>query len=343
MRNFISIAFIVLIPYLVRAEGWQTEGEIDLLAKVGSKPTSERGQVSFSVPSLKLSADYQMDPNASVYFQGQLADTRSKDSKKQQFDLVRAFYEWGSDDETWVVRYGLIKSTYLDTNENLLDYDLVPEFKAFANRYNYLPDADIGLEIHYVVSSYLDFSLGVFNGEENTQKEAGPEKDIYLTVVYDDSSFHFSALSIRGAYDEYEKPFNVKERDLARIVWKTSFVDIGFEALKSKELSNATVAYKRAESWDGSAYPEIVVLGQGLSGWLLLKVDSEMQFLLRKDYLDPYTDVKQDEIESINAVMILKDNLRSLLVGYTKTEYKELHSKQSPEREYAFIGLRQIF
>ena len=343
MRNLISIALVFLIPYLSRAEGWQTEGEIDVLTKVGSKPTSERGQVSFSVPSLKLATEFQLDSNASVYFQGQLAESRGKDTKKQQFDLVRAFYEWGSDDDTWLVRYGLIKSTYLDTNENLLDYDLVPEFKAFANRYNYLPDADIGFEIHYVVSSYLDFSLGVFNGEENTQKEAGPEKDIYLTVVYDDSSFHFSALSIRGAYDEYEKPFNVKERDLARIVWKASYVDIGFEALKSKELSMAAVAYKRGESWDGSLYPETVVKAQGFSGWLLLKVDSELQFLLRKDYLDPYTEVKEDEIESENVALILKDNLRSLLIGYTKTDYKERHSTQSPEREYAFVGLRQIF
>lgn len=343
MRNLIAITLFILAPIVLRAEGWQTEGEIDIITKVGSKPTAERGQVSFSLPSLKLAGEYSMNQRTSIFFQVQLAETRSVDSKKQQLDLVRAFYEWLSEDDSWIVRYGLIKNAYLDVSEDLLDYDLVPEFKTFSNRYRYLPSADLGMEIHYVATSDLEFSLGVFNGEENTQKEAGAQKDLYLSLIYDSSDFHFSILGVRGAYDEYEKPFNVKERDLASLVWKGTFVNVGVEGLRSKELSNATVAYKRAESWDGSLYPEVVAQGEGLSGWFLFKIDSELEFLYRKDYLDPYKDIKRDEINSENVALIVKDKLRSILVGYVKTVYSDLHSTQSPEKEFGFIGLRQIF
>lgn len=347
MGKLLSFAILLILPFVVKAqmkaENLQMEGEVDVLTRFGSQPSSERGQVAFSVPSLKLAADYLVDKNNSVYFQVQMAETRYKESKKFQTELSRAYFQHVSEDDSWIIRYGLIKNAYLDDNELLLDYDVVPEFRAFAYRYNYLPAADVGLEIRYVTSSYLDFSVGVYNGEENTAKEDGMHKDAYVGINYDDSSFHFALLAIRGAYDEYESPFNVKERNLARIVWKGSVVELGLEGLTSKELSNATQAYNRAEGWDGSAYPEVIVQGEGASAWLLFKVDSEMQFLARKDYLDPYKDVKLHEIESENVALIIKDNLRSWVFGYTKTVYKDLHSTKSPEKEFGFVGLRQIF
>lgn len=347
LRHLIFCTIFSFAPLVLRGEmlinKWRTEGEIDIITRLGSKPTSERGQIAFSVPSLKLAGEYLLDRQNSVFFQVQMAKTRSRDSKKQQLDLTRAFYEWSAEDDSWIVRYGLIKSTYLDISEDLVDYDLISEYKTFANRYNYLPSADLGLEIHYVVNPYLDFSLGVFNGEENTQKEDGGQKDIYLTIAYDDPSFHLSALAIRGGYDEYEKPFNVKERNLARIAWKGSLFELGLEGLSAKELSNATVDYKRAETWDGGLYPEVVVQGQGASAWILMKVDAELEFLARKDFLDPYLEVAEDEIESENIAMILKYNFRYIILGYTKTYYRELHSSQSQEREFGFFGLRQIF
>tara|TARA_B110001454_G_scaffold171291_1_gene162065 strand:- start:95829 stop:96872 length:1044 start_codon:yes stop_codon:yes gene_type:complete len=347
MGKILSFAVLLMLPFVVnaqmKAENWQVEGEVDVLTRLGSQPTSERGQVAFSLPSLKLAADYLIEKNNSVYFQVQMAENRNKDTKKFQTELARAYFQHISESDSWIVRYGLIKNAYLDDNELLLDYDVVPEFRAFAYRYNYLPSADIGLEIRYVTSPYLDFSVGVYNGEENTTKEDGMQKDTYIGINYDDSSFHFAALAIRGAYDEYESPFNVKERNLVRIAWKGNLVELGLEGLTSKELSNATVAYGRAEGWDGSAYPETMVQAEGASAWLLFKVDSELQFLARKDYLDPYKDVKLDEIESENIAMIVKDNMRSCILGYTKTVYKDLHSTKSNEKEFGFFGLRQIF
>ncbi len=347
MGKIISFVFLLILPFVVQAqmksENWEIEGEVDVLTRIGSQPSSERGQVAFSVPSLKLSGDYLIEKNNSVYFQVQMAENRSKDTKKFQTELSRAYYQHLSGDDSWIFRYGLIKSDYLEDNELLLDYDVVPEFRAFANRYNYLPSADVGLEIRYVTSPYLDFSLGVFNGEENTAKEDGMHKDVYVGINYDDSSFHLALLAIRGSYDEYESPLNTKERNLARIVWKGGLVELGVEGLTSKELGNATQAYGRAEGWDGTAYPETVVLAEGASAWLLFKIDSEMQFLARKDYLDPYKEVKLDEIESENLAMIVKDKFRSWVLGYTKTVYKDLHSTKSPEKEFGFVGLRQIF
>jgi hypothetical protein len=347
MGKIISLAFLLILPFVahaqIKSESWDVEGEVDVLTRIGSQPSSERGQVAFSVPSLKLSLDYLIEKNNSVYFQVQMAENRNKDSKKFLTELSRAYYQHLSDDDSWIFRYGLIKSDYLEDSELLLDYDLVPEFRAFANRYNYLPGADVGLEIRYVTSPYLDFSLGVFNGEENTTNEDGMHKDTYIGINYDDSSFHLALLAIRGAYDEYESPFNTKERNLVRVVWKGDLVELGVEGLTSKELSNATHAYGRAEGWDGTAYPETMVQAEGASVWLLFKIDSELQFLARKDYLDPYKDVKLDEIESENLGMIVKDKFRSWVFGYTKTVYKDLHSTKSPEKEFGFIGLRQIF
>lgn len=343
MRKLILIAVVIFASPGLFAEKWQTEGEIDILTRVGSKPTSEQGQVGFSVPSLKLAAEYLVDTQSSVFFQVQLAQTRSTVSKKQQLDLTRAFYEWLSESDTWIIRYGLVRSVYVDQSEDLLDYDLVPEYKALARRFNYLPNSDLGLEIQYVPTSSIDISIGVFNGEENTQNEDGAHKDLYLTLLYDDSNFHFSVLGVRGAYDEYEKPFNIKERDMARAVWKGSWLELGVEGMQSKELSNATVAYGRAESWDGSLYPEVIVAGEGASAWVLLKIDSGMEFLARQDYLDPYKEILEDEIESESYAMILKDKGYSLVIGYSKTKYRELHSTLSPEKEFGFVGLRQIF
>lgn len=347
MRKMKSFALLLLLPFVVqaqlKAENWQVEGEIDVLTRLGSKPTSERGQVAFSVPSLKLAGDYLIEKNNSVYFQVQMAENRDTNTKKFQVELSRAYYQYLSDDDSWIIRYGLIKNAYLDDNELLLDYDVVPEFRGFAYRYNYLPAADVGLEVRYVPSQYLDFSLGIYNGEENTTKEDGMYKDVYIGINYDDSSFHMALLAIRGDYDEYEKPFNVKERNLARVAWKGRLVELGVEGLTSNEVSNATVAYNRAEGWDGTSYPERMVEGQGLSGWLLFKVNSELEFLARKDYLDPYKDIKSNEIESENLAVIIKDKMRSLIFGYTKTVYQEMHSARSPEKEFGFVGLRQIF
>lgn len=347
MGKIISFVFAFVLPFAVSAqmkvENWDVEGEVDIVTKIGSKPTAERGQVAFSMPSLKLAGDYLIEKNKSVYFQVQMSENRDKESKKLQVELSRAYYQQISDDDSWFVRYGLIKNAYLDDSERLLDYDVIPEFRAFAYRYNYLPIADMGLEVRYVPSSYFDISVGVFNGEENTAKEDGVNKDLYVGLNYDDPNFHFAFLAIRGDYDEYEKPFNVKERNFARIAWKGSVVEVGMEGLTSNEVSNATVAYKRAEGWDGSAYPEMMVKAEGLSGWLLFKVDAELELLARKDYLDPYKEVKLDEIESENLALILKDKWRSLILGYTKTVYKDVHSTQSAEKEYGFIGLRQIF
>lgn len=347
MGKIISFAFLLILPFVgkaqIKSENWEVEGEVDVLTRIGSQPSSERGQVAFSVPSLKLSADYLIEKNNSVYFQVQMAENRNKDTKKFQTELGRAYYQHLSDDDSWIFRYGLIKNAYLDDNELLLDSDLVPEFREFAYRYNYLPSADVGVEIRYVTSPYLDFSLSIYNGEENTTKEDGMHKDVYVGINYDDSSFHLALLAIRGAYDEYESPLNVKERNLARIVWKGSFLELGVEGLTSKELSNATQAYNRAEGWDGTAYSETMVQAEGVSTWLLFKIDSELQFLARKDYLDPYKEVKLDEIESENLALIVKDKFKSWVFGYTKTVYKELHSTKSPEKEYGFLGLRQIF
>lgn len=343
MQIWIVIAIMFFTPFFLKAEKLKVEGEIDIITKIGSKPTSERGQVAFSIPSFKLSADYLIEENKSVYFQLQMAENRNKDTKKQQVELSQAYYEFISDDESWIIRYGLVRSAYLNDNDWVLDYDLVSDFRPLAYRYNYLPSSDLGLETRYLFSTYFDVSLGVFNGEENTGKEDGAQKDVYIGLNYDDSDFHVALLTIRGAYDEYEKPFNDKERNLARLVWKGSLFHLGFEGMTSKELSNATVAYKRAENWDGSLIPEVVVQGEALSGWILFKADEELEILFRKDYLDPYKEVKLNEIESENIALILKSGLRSILIGYTKTFYKELHSSQAQEREYSLIGLRQIF
>lgn len=347
MRNLISLILLILAPLVLSAqtstERWQVEGEVDILTTVGSKPTSERGQVGFSVPSFKLSGEYLIEKNKTVFFEVQMAEHRDATTQKQQLELARALYQNVSDDGAWIFRYGLLRNAYLDDAILLLDYDIVPEFRGLAYRFNYLPETDLGAEVRYVPNRYLYFSLGLFNGEENTTKEGGADKDTYIGLNYHDSSFHLALLAIRGGYDEYEKPFNVKERNLARIAWRGQWLDLGFEGMTAKELSNAVIAYKRADGWDGSAFPEVVVNGTGVSGWLLLKFSEEAELLLRKDYLDPYKDQKKDEIDSENIGLILKDGYRSVIIGYTKTQYKELHSLTSPEKEYGFVGLRQLF
>ncbi|MBL7542889.1 MAG: hypothetical protein JNL11_03690 [Bdellovibrionaceae bacterium] len=347
MRNFFFAALMILVPLFVSAQVMdgklEFEGEVDILTGVGSKPTSEQGQIAFSLPSLKFAADYEADQNNSVFFQFQMAEARDGATKRSSLQLTRAFYQFLSDDASWIIRYGLVRSAYLEDSERLLDYDVVPEFRAFAYRYNYLPYSDMGVEVRYVFNPYLDISLGFFNGEENNAKEEGTQKDLYAGLNYDDSSFHFALLAIRGAYDEYEKPLNMKERNLVRIAWKTDWLQLGLEGMTSKELSNATVAYKRAENWDGSMIPEVVVEGQGGCGWLLLSPDVNIDFLLRKDVWDPHKQGESDEIASENMAMIIKDKMRSWVLGYSKTTYKENHSTQSPEREFGFLGLRQIF
>lgn len=347
MKNLISFLFIGLSVSAASAQtlvnSWEVEGEVDIVTSVGSKPTSERGQVSFLMPSFTLGGQYWIEEKKSVYFQVQMAENRNTDTKKQQLELARAFYQYVSPDSDWIFRYGLIKNAYLEDSELLLDYDLVPEFRSLAYRYNYLPKSDMGMEVRYLHNPYLDFTLGIYNGEENRANEGGAQKDVYLGVNYDDPSFHLSALVIRGDYDEYEKPFNMKERVLVRVVWKGSWLNLGLEGMTAKELSNAMVAYKRADGWDGSAIPEVVVSGQGGSAWVVFKLAEDVELLARKDFLDPYKSAKHDELESENLALIWKEGFRSLILGYAKTSYKDLHSIKSPEKEFGFIGLRQLF
>lgn len=344
MTKLLFLTFILFFNGLIAdASEFNWGGEFNIFTKATSKPTSKRGQVSFLLPSTLLNVDAQVDDKNSVFLEFQLSANRDNLNRKFQTELTKLFYQWISDDEDFFLRYGLLRNYISENETELYDLDFFDELKTVSRRFNYLPNSDLGMEVHYLLSNYLSFGLGVADGEENRKDEDGTQKDTYVMLDYSDADFNFGVMYLKGAYDEYEKPFNDKERTIVKISWNFGLIKIGAEGIATKDAATGISDYKRADGWDSTQFPEQIISGQGYSAWLKLGIDDEDALILKGDYLDPNKNQKDDEINSHQVVLDLKRKKRHFVMGYTFTAYGEKHSNYSPEKEFGFIGLRQIF
>lgn len=344
MTKFLFFGFIFVFNSLtIQAAQFDWGGEFNLFTKVTSKPTSKRGQVSFILPSTLLNVDAQADEKNSVFLELQLSANRDNLNRKFQTELTKLFYQWVSEENDFFIRYGLFRNFISENETEFYDFDFFDELKTVSRRFNYLPNSDLGLEVHYLFSSYLSVGMGVANGEENRKEEDGTQKDAYVVMDYADEDFNFGVMYLKGAYDEYEKPFNEKERSILKISWNFGLIKIGAEGLVAKDAATGISDYKRADGWDSTQFPEQVIQGQGYSVWLRLGVNEEDALVLKGDYFDPNKEQKDDEINSHQVLLDLKRKQRHLFFGYTFTSYGEKHSNYSPEKEFGFVGIRQIF
>lgn len=342
MTKFLFLFLMAMGSFLQAAE-LSVGGEVNFFTKMTSKPTSKRGQVSFLLPSSLLNVDAEIDKQNSLFLEIQLSANRDNLNRKFQTELSKLFYQWISEEEEWFFRYGLFRNFINENESGLFDYDFFDELKTVARRFNYLPNSDLGLEIQYLFSPYFSFGVGVTNGEENKKEEDGAQKDSYAFLDYSDDTFNMALMYQKGAYDEYEKPFNIKERALFKVSWNFGLIKLGVEALSSKDAATGLSDYKRADGWDSTQFPEQVIEGQGYSAWLKLGIDEEDALVIKGDFFDPNKDQKEDEINSHQVMLDLKRRKRSMFVGYSFTTYGEKHSNYSPEKEFGFVGIRQIF
>lgn len=342
-QRLLFLVFI-LFGYFANANTtFDCEGELDIVSKLGFKPSSEQGQMTFKIPSFKLSSNVLLDTYRQIYFQLQVKEVTNQDGKIQRTpELKQIYYEWRSQDDEWLFRYGLIKMAYLEQSENFYDLDVVEQFQSLLQRYNYLPSSDLGFELHYVPVEKIDFIFGFVNGEEGVKAEEGPQKDTYIGVAYDDSVLHSSLFIYRGNYDEFERQFQSKNREVLRVAYKNSFFSTGLEYFQAEESATGSTLYKRAEGWDGSRYVETMAKSFGASGWLSIHFHPEFEVFVRKDFVDPMQESSGNEINSNSIAIVLKDQLRTLILGYSLNQYGEFHSKMS-NIEFGFLGLRQIF
>lgn len=318
-------------------------GELNLFTKVSSKPTSKRGQIAFMMPSTLLNVGAEIDTQNSLFLELQLSANRDNLNRKFQTELSKVFYQWVSEDNDVFLRYGLFRNYISENNSEIYDYDFFDELKPVSRRYNYLSNSDAGFELHYVFSDYMSLGVGIANGEENKKEEDGNQKDSYIVFDYNDSTFSFAFMYQKGAYDEYEKPFNTKDRAIAKIGWNFGLIAFGFEGFRAQDAATGISDYKRADGWDSTQFPEQVITGEGYTGWLKLGITDEDALFLKGDFFDPNKDQKDDEISSHQVLLDVRRGLRSTLLGYSFSSYGEKHSKYSPEKEFGFIGIRQIF
>ncbi|MCK6599951.1 MAG: hypothetical protein L6Q37_16420, partial [Bdellovibrionaceae bacterium] len=237
-----------------------------------------------------------------------------------------------------------IRNFFHEGESEHFNFEFFNELNSASRRFGYLATADLGVEWQYFLSSYLSTGVGVVNGEENRKEEDGNQKDAYFLLDFNDDFFRVAFLYLRGGYDEYEKPFNLKERLILKAGYSFDFFKLGMEVFSSQDPAIGISDYKRAEGWDSTQFPETIVNARGGSLWTIISFSDRHSLMLKADYLDPYTEQKQDEINSQQVVFSYgSHSLNRFLVGYSKTSYQENHSKYSPEVEFGFAGLRRSF
>jgi hypothetical protein len=318
-------------------------GEVNVFTKISSKPSAKRGQVAFVLPSTLLNVDATLDGQNSVFIELQLSSERDNFNQKLPADLAKVFYQWISEGQEVFFRYGLFRNFINENDSEIYNYDFFDELKMASRRFKYLPDADLGIEVHYLFSDFLSIGMGISNGEENKKEESGNQKDNYLVLDYNDSVFNLGIMYMDGSYDDYEKPFNLKERWIMKLGWNFGFLKMGLEALRTQDAAIGVSQYHRAEGWDSTAFPEQVISGEGGSLWLKFEVGEEKSLLFKGDFFDPNLSQKEDEIKSYQAFFEITKDARSGFLGYSFTSYGQNHSKYSPEKEFAFVGVRQLF
>jgi hypothetical protein len=190
-------------------------------------------------------------------------------SGSQEYRLKYAYGQFNLDDWTtrgsWV-RLGVQQTPYLDYTEGIYRYRF--QGAIFPDREGYLSSSDAGFSGHYnFPGNYGDLHAGFYNGENYNKAETNNQKAIQIrgTVRPLPLGGILKGLRVTGFLnDDHFAAGDKRQRAIGQVTFESSFVNAGFDALRTKDRSAKAVAELDGTGWSAWATPKLA------KGWELL-------------------------------------------------------------------------
>ena len=321
------------------AQDYQIQSQIELAAflKVGSLPTSQKGQVSFEDPFVRAAFEVDNYDNQSLIFAIRGSDNRDATSKKFQLEgeKLAADMKFFEEDQL-EIQMGLVGNPWNEFSEEIWDYSFWGyRSRPLLERYKYLPTSDLGLNLNWQFSAPVELHFSVTNGEAAQQVETGPRKEVQLIFSGEAAWASWALGYVRGAYDDFDSTVNLQERTMVRTTFDLTPVIISIEAFRSKDVSGVFSIYRIAENLDLSSLTTVQsIQGEGGSLVLNYEISEKWTAKLREDYVQPVKTIADKDIHAhIVGLSRQISNQFSVAGLYSRTDLGESHSLTSRTTE----------
>jgi hypothetical protein len=322
------------------------EGEADVFFEVAQLPSSVQGQTRFDFALLQLTPEIKLDQNLGLNFRFLLAGERSTSEKNYLNEVQNAYLTYQeSQNQKLIHQLGLIRNDWITNEKTARDLDFFGDSgKSLARRYGFVSESELGYQAQYRQNDRIHWAMGFSNGEENEKDEAGPNKEAFVGMFYQNSKQMNLALWISlSRVDRLDTQINEKNRLLLTLEKRWGRFAFGLEALYAQDPSLNLESSKRLE---GIKFTELLdpkeIKTSG--GRLNLNYDlSDKQVVvLRFDQLKPEgskKDIRSHEVAWVKT----ESPLMRWGVFYEKTEFGAQHSSQSKLRELGRLGIEVRF
>ena len=331
------------------AQEYQFQNQLELAAflKIGSLPTSQKGQLSFEDPFVRATFEVENNDNQSLIFILKGSDSRDAISKKFQVESEKLAASIKLlEEQELEIQMGLIGNPWNEASEEIWDFSFwTYRSRPLLERYKYLPTSDLGLNINWQFSTPVGLNFSVTNGEASQQAESGPRKEVQIIFNGDVFWGGWALGYVRGAYDDFDSTVNLQERTLLRATFDWSPFVLSLEAFRSKDVSGAFAIYRIAENVDLSALTSVQsIQGEGGSVILLYEINEKWSAKLREDYVQPAKDLADVDIHAHMIGVSRQISTQFSIAGlYSRTDLGERHSLMSRTMEDVELALHLEF
>ena len=216
------------------------------------------------------------------------------------FRLKYAYAQLNLDDWTtpgsWL-RAGIHQTPYLDFMEGIYRYRF--QGTMFPEREGFITSADAGISSRWVFpKNYGEVHGGFYNGEGYSRAEVNDQKAFQIRGTvrpFPTGTVWTKGLRLHAfaVVDDYVQDGKKDRLDFS-VTWEHPRVNVGFDALHTKDQTSAKVAD---------------VEGKGWAIWATPKLSHLWELLLRHDHFEPNTDTNQERNRNIIGVAYWVPNL----------------------------------
>jgi hypothetical protein len=300
-------------------------GEMDITASVWNLPTGERGNSSFTMPSLFLNFDAPLQEGNLVVVRFEGSEEKSLSQERFDVKVREAYLDVVSIFEALHgLRCGLVPQTWQEAQYETWGYRFLGTTAwAITEKWKYLNYSDLGFSYMSAMSEDDgEWAFTLTNGEGAQEKELGPRKEAALFVRLTPSqSWTTSFNYVFGGYEKYGSEVNRKERIQALIIYQPDEVWLwGLEYLKAQDPADALREYGMAEGVDVVALTGKTVTGQGGSIFTVISTGEKSELMLRYDYMNVVEGVAGKDMRTSLAALgyqATEDMKISLAVDHT--------------------------
>lgn len=318
-------SFFVVSPAWALSE-IEIAGELDAAMSMWNLPTGERGNSSFSLPSLFL--DLNVPLKEGNLLTVTLEGSEEKTSSTERFDVkVReAYMDVVSIFEGLnAVRFGLIPDVWQEAHYEVWDYRFLgPNAWSLTEKWKYQNVSDLGFSfMSELPGEWGEWAFTVSNGDGGQAKESGPHKDVGLFArLHGSSPWVLSLNYARGNYDKYGADVGVKERIQGMLTYESekSYL-VGLEVLAAKDPADALQDLTMVEGVNVTALSGESVSGEGASFFTVINTGETSEIVLRYDYMNAAKGQDGKDLQTVVAgwgFQIAEDIKAAFLADHTR-------------------------